>query len=257
MSQASLSFDRAVDYYDRTRSLTPQARTAMTELLRRELDGRGPVLEIGVGTGRIALPLHEAGVELIGIDISEPMLRRLGANAGGRTPFPVARADATALPFRKDSFGAAIASHVLHLIPRWRSVLKNVVDAVRPGGVFLLDHGDWQGVFREIGDRFIDLARLDRSNRGVDRVEDIDAAMRVRGATPRLLPEIVMRKPRSYEQMISSLEDGTWSRTWQASEEVRRAAGAELRRWSEERYGDLSQEIVDETSILWHAFDLP
>jgi SAM-dependent methyltransferase len=253
----SLSFDRAADYYDSTRGFTPEARIEVTDLLRRELDGRSPVLEIGVGTGRIALPLHEAGVELVGIDISESMLRRLVLNAGGRVPLPLAGADATALPFRTDSFAAAIASHVLHLIPGWRSVLKGLRDAVRPGGIFLSDHGEWQGVFRELGDRFVELAHLEPSTRGVDNVDEIDAEMRSLGATPRVLPEIVMRKAKTYEQIISSLEDGTWSRTWQATEDVRRVAGAELRRWAERRYGDLGREGEIDSNIVWRAYDLP
>ena len=35
----------------------------------------GPVLEIGVGTGRIALPLAQQGMEVVGIDLNEPMLK--------------------------------------------------------------------------------------------------------------------------------------------------------------------------------------
>jgi len=43
-----------------------------------------PVLELGVGTGRLALPLAEAGVEVHGIDASPAMVARLRAKAGGR-----------------------------------------------------------------------------------------------------------------------------------------------------------------------------
>jgi SAM-dependent methyltransferase len=45
----------------------------------RSLANGKPVLELGVGTGRIAVPLAEAGVDVSGIDISEPMLARLRA----------------------------------------------------------------------------------------------------------------------------------------------------------------------------------
>jgi hypothetical protein len=48
-----------------------------------ELAGPGPALELGVGTGRIALPLLLAGVEVHGIDASEAMLARLRAKDGG------------------------------------------------------------------------------------------------------------------------------------------------------------------------------
>ena len=50
--------------------------------LLAELAGKGPALELGVGTGRIALPLSAAGVPLHGIDLSEAMLNRLRAKPG-------------------------------------------------------------------------------------------------------------------------------------------------------------------------------
>jgi SAM-dependent methyltransferase len=46
------------------------------------LAGSGRALELGVGTGRIALPLAERGVPVAGIDSSEPMLARLRAKPG-------------------------------------------------------------------------------------------------------------------------------------------------------------------------------
>jgi SAM-dependent methyltransferase len=49
----------------------------------RELAGPGPALELGIGTGRIALPLREAGVVVHGIDASEAMVAKLRAKPGG------------------------------------------------------------------------------------------------------------------------------------------------------------------------------
>ncbi|MFN2588949.1 MAG: class I SAM-dependent methyltransferase [Actinomycetota bacterium] len=115
----SIRFDRAVDYYDRTRALTPGTEERMVEVLARELQGRGRFLEIGAGTGRIALPLRAAGVDVFGVDLSAPMLERLLSKGTA----PVVLGDATRLPFRDRSFGAALAVHVLHLIPAWRGAI--------------------------------------------------------------------------------------------------------------------------------------
>jgi hypothetical protein len=43
----------------------------------------GPVLYLGVGTGRLAVPLHAAGVELVGVDAHPGMLRHLAARLPG------------------------------------------------------------------------------------------------------------------------------------------------------------------------------
>ena len=49
----------------------------------------GPVLELGCGTGRVSLPLARAGVELVGIDRSAPMLARRRAMAKSPTLSPI------------------------------------------------------------------------------------------------------------------------------------------------------------------------
>jgi len=55
---------------------------ATVTTLTRLADG-GPVLELGVGTGRLAIPLAEAGLEVSGVDVSPAMLARLRAKPGG------------------------------------------------------------------------------------------------------------------------------------------------------------------------------
>ena len=48
-----------------------------------ELAGEGPALELAIGTGRVALPLAERGVEVHGIDVSEAMVAQLRRKPGG------------------------------------------------------------------------------------------------------------------------------------------------------------------------------
>ena len=48
-----------------------------------QLAGRGPVLELGIGTGRIALPLAARGVRVDGVDLSPAMIAQLRAKPGG------------------------------------------------------------------------------------------------------------------------------------------------------------------------------
>lgn len=48
-----------------------------------ELAGPGPLLELGVGTGRLAIPLAERGLPVTGVDISQAMLDRLAAKPNG------------------------------------------------------------------------------------------------------------------------------------------------------------------------------
>src|SRR3712207_2842194 len=60
----------------------PEAVDPVVDFLA-ELAGDGPALELGIGTGRIALPLAQRGVRVHGIDLSEAMVARLRAKPGG------------------------------------------------------------------------------------------------------------------------------------------------------------------------------
>ena len=61
---------------------TPEIVDPIADLLA-ELAGDGPALELGIGTGRIALPLAGRGVEVHGIDVSEAMVAKLREKPGG------------------------------------------------------------------------------------------------------------------------------------------------------------------------------
>src|SRR5579883_357500 len=180
MGSGSVNFDRAVGYYDHTRYVTPEAEAEVTALLAGELSGRGRCLEIGVGTGRIALPLASAGVALAGVDISAGMVGLLVEKSGGRAPFPLALADATGLPFPDGAFGAAIAAHVLHLIPPWREAIGELRRVVRPGGVALvsLTGGPSDSMLPEVRERFTREAGMVSRHVGLTSAAELDDAFR-------------------------------------------------------------------------------
>jgi SAM-dependent methyltransferase len=74
--------DRMAGVYDEWFGTPDDADDAVSFL--SELAGRGPALELGIGTGRVALPLARKGVEVHGIDASEAMVKKLRAKPGGQ-----------------------------------------------------------------------------------------------------------------------------------------------------------------------------
>lgn len=90
---ASTYGDRVADVYDGWYTAGGPAGDAVSAVaFLRELAGPGPALELGIGTGRIALPLLEGGVEVHGVDASEAMVARLRTKDGGDR-IPVTLAD--------------------------------------------------------------------------------------------------------------------------------------------------------------------
>jgi SAM-dependent methyltransferase len=225
----SIGFDRAVDYYDRTRSLSPAAAAQVTAILTEAVLGHGPVLEIGVGTGRIALPLAEAGIDVVGVDLSAPMLERLTAKSRA---VPSARADCTALPFPDDAFGSVIASHVFHLVPEWRDATLEVLRVLRPDGVFLWARGGHGVPGEQVAAVFAKAARLERTPVGLDEVEGLDAYLRSRHWKGTWTDEVADDRPITTDELIERLEAGQMAWTWSASEEDRARGAAAARAWA-------------------------
>ena len=76
--------DRIAEVYDEIYREVPfSGDPAATVAFLRSVAGTGPALELGVGTGRIALRLVAEGVDVHGIDASEAMVEKLRAKPGG------------------------------------------------------------------------------------------------------------------------------------------------------------------------------
>jgi len=254
----SISFDPAASYYDRTRAITREASAELTRVLGAELRGRGACLEIGVGTGLIGLPLHRAGIPVTGVDLSAAMLAELVSKAGGRMPFPLVRGDATRLPFDDDTFGGAIARHVLHLIPDWPAAVAEVVRAVRPGGVVLIGLGYQGGPFQEVADHLEGIVGPPAKRAGLQTEEagELDAALASLGGIARELPPVWQVSTYTIDTYLAEIRDRIASWTWSVDPELLRAAIDETRAWAEPRYGALDRVLEPRFPIPFRAYDL-
>jgi phosphatidylethanolamine/phosphatidyl-N-methylethanolamine N-methyltransferase len=103
----------------------------------------GHILEVGVGTG-ISLPDYGRGNRLVGVDISEPMLRKAQARVAERGLAHVdglALMDAENLAFRDASFDVVVAQFVITAVPHPEATLDDLARVVKPGGeIVLVNH---------------------------------------------------------------------------------------------------------------------
>ncbi len=263
----SVNFDRAAEYYDETRALSADVMAELLGVLITELAPaqRQPCLEIGVGTGRIALPLHEQGVQLAGADIAEAMLRRLVVNAEGVAPFPLLLADATRLPVADGAFGSVLAVHVLHLIPTWRDAVEEAMRVLRPGGALIASFpgGDayarrktgaapWRSAVRDA------LARhgVVRAATGARVPQDVASYLGER-AVARMLPPVPVTETQTLAGTVRDIEQQVYSWTWPYSRQQVLAAGADIRAWAAGENVSLDQEHLVEGSLEWWSFEVP
>lgn len=145
------SFDqRVAGRYDIQRAHPPDVARQIGEAIAAQVgagapaasSGALPVLEIGVGTGRIAWPVVDAGCQVVGIDLSAEMLGEVYAQRGPHARLTVFQGDMHSLPLPSNHFAGALAVHVLHLARDWQQVLREITRTLRPGAVFV-QGDDW------------------------------------------------------------------------------------------------------------------
>jgi SAM-dependent methyltransferase len=129
--------DRIADVYDEQhRFLDPEPEAEFLAALA----GDGPVLELGIGTGRVALPLRARGVDVHGVDASERMVEKLRAKPGGAT-VPVTIGDFADFALEERfSLVYVVFNTFFGLLTQDDQVrcFERVAAHLRPGGRFLV-----------------------------------------------------------------------------------------------------------------------
>ena len=135
--------DVAPSYDDDVAEMFAPAAVAPAVDFLAELAADGPALELGIGTGRIGLPLAERGVQVHGIDLSTAMVAELRRKPGGGE-IPVTIGDfATTKIDGTFSLAYLVFNTILNLTTQDEQVacFCNVADHLAPGGRFVIEVG--------------------------------------------------------------------------------------------------------------------
>jgi ubiquinone/menaquinone biosynthesis C-methylase UbiE len=127
-------YDDVAACYDASRGGELRGDNFASELDSRLPAGPGPVLEVGVGTGVVALGLARRGRSVIGVDLSAAMLSRARARLGP----VVVRGDSRSLPLGDGSVSSAVSVWVVHAVMPPQAMFSEVVRVLRPGGRYLV-----------------------------------------------------------------------------------------------------------------------
>lgn len=176
--QITAYWDTRGEVYDnqpRHGILHPQERTLWLETLREMLPPPPrDVLDVGCGTGFLALLLAELGYHVTGIDLSEGMLATAKRRGAALTPRPVFQVgDAIAPPFAPATFDVVANRHLLWTLLDPAQAFANWYRLLRPGGWLLAIDSLWSQEQR----------REERPRAHPGYTPEMEAALPLRGLT--------------------------------------------------------------------------
>jgi ubiquinone/menaquinone biosynthesis C-methylase UbiE len=274
-----IAFDNIATAYDAVRAHPPEVAAQVGRAIVEVCGVNAALLELGVGTGRIALPTAAAGGRIVGVDIAYEMLRIAGekwagykategswegrvVDAGVRpavaysTPFlSLVQADVAQLPFASGSFAAALAVHVLHLLPDWRAGLAEIVRVLQPGGM-IIQGSDWRDPATCVGQLRGELRRLAMELLPGARPPGAGAAIpqalsKLGGTTAE--PQIVASWVRAVSpaQVLAGMAARVDAETWAMPDNVLAVAIERLTAWASKQWMDLEEaQQVEHRFIL-------
>ena len=143
-----------------------------------DLAGDGDALELGIGTGRIALPLSKCGVRVSGIDLSKDMVAKLKEKPGGEEIEVVIGDFATARVEGRFTLAYLVFNTINNLTTQDAQVacFQNVADHLEPSGCFVIEVGvpgprtfsaDKRFTVFDFGDTHVGIDEYDAASQGL------------------------------------------------------------------------------------------
>ena len=92
------------------------------------------VLDVGAGTGRVAIPLALRGCDVVAVDPAHAMLDQLKAKAGDNKVLAII-AEGSQLPFSAGRFDCVVIARLLYLTPDWQAIVRAAHRVLAPPSI--------------------------------------------------------------------------------------------------------------------------
>jgi SAM-dependent methyltransferase len=213
------------------------------------------VLDIGAGTGRVAIPFAHRGARVVALEPAGGMVKELRVKAGD-TKVTIVVGDGAQLPFSAGRFDAVIVARLLYLTPAWCVILREAHQVLAAGGCLLHEWGNGQADEEWVQIREEARRMFERSGIQSPFHAGVRSEVEVRERLERLGfvreadlgmgpgPSVTLR------EFLRRLVEGELSYIWGVPESVRSECLPVLTRWSERTF-DLDRPMSMPREIRW------
>lgn len=250
-----VDFSRNSEVYDQRHGATISGDLA--QLMAGLLPPGATVIDIGAGTGRVAVPLAERGLRVVAIDPAIPMLQTILQKSGATIPVC---AEGNRLPLRGKSADAVVAARLMYLAPAWQGLLAEAKETLRTGGILFHEWGNgesdekWVQIREKARSLFEAAGVATPFHPGARSEAEVDAYIRSMGFVRK--QEIVAGSGPwiTLGVFLDKIQSGEFSYIWSVPKEVQESCLPQLRRWSEENF-DLSLPAPMPAELRWVAYE--
>ena len=141
MTEAEAFWNKIAEKYSRQPVEDPEAFERKIAITRSRMSPQDVVLDIGCGTGSLALRLAPDGAHIHGLDISKDMIRiardKAAAQHVDNVSFHVGPFDESFTEFEAESLDGVCAYSLLHLVADRPAALSQIYRLLKPGGFFV------------------------------------------------------------------------------------------------------------------------
>jgi len=253
-----VDFSRGASSYDRRHGAVLDAAAAARLVESASLGSPSVILDLGAGTGRVAVSFASIGHRLFAIDVARPMLQALRDKAGA-VPVHVAAAEGARLPFADARFDAVVLARILYLMSDWQDILIEAMRVVAPGGCLLHEWGngeageEWVQVREKARALFEAAGVVQPFHPCVRDEKEVVAFLARQGWLEKAAVSIGPRSPLSLDAFLTRIVDGECSYTWNVPADVQARCLPELKAWASMQF-NLVREIPMPREMIWRVY---
>ena len=216
------------------------------------------VLDIGAGTGRVAIPLAAHGCSVVALEPARGMIDQLRAK-GSEVTLSLVVGDGGRLPFAAGRFDLCVIARLLYLTENWREIIREAHRVLAMNGALLHEWGNGQDdeewvQIREEARRLFELAGVRKPfHPGVRLEAELDTDLAAIGLVREAELAMGPGPNVSLGEFLKRLVEGELSYIWNVPQDVRATCIPQLADWAGKTF-DLDQRVSIPKEMRWTVY---